>query len=165
VAIVNCLNKFDLVEEKMKILIVLMMFTAFFGCSHQVSQIERKVAQEDVDSEAEAIRDNSKPKELFTDSEGRSWSTLRNFKVDYTEAKKYCKKHGLKLPGKSLVERMEDELNQRSKEGLLVDWFWTSTTRNEKAWAVYVYSEGRGLGYSRVNIDGGAYPAVCIDKE
>jgi len=156
----------------MKLWIGIMLGAQFlsYSCSqYQIKQenvVVRKIAQSgDLDREIEELRDRIKPYQIFKDSENRGWLTFNNFKLDHSEAKRYCKKHDLELPSKSLVERLESELNGKSKQGLLEDWFWTKETYREKAWGVFVYDKGRGLGYQRFDINEMAFQVVCITKE
>lgn len=146
--------------------------TFSFGCSHfkaeQKIEAERKIAQEDeeevLDKEIDNIRDNSRPTELFTDSEGRKWVKLYNWKVEQTVAKKYCKKQGMKLPSKALVEKLNDELVLKAKEGLISDWFWTGSVYSEKAWSVFIFSSGE-VSFQKFWTDARDMQVICVSKE
>jgi hypothetical protein len=153
---------------KIKLILILTVLVSSFGCSHNTKEqasADRKIAQEDdIDSEIERIRDNLKPSHIFKDSEDRAWVILNNFKVDHIEAKKYCKKQGLKLPTKALIERLESEITKKAKEGLIADWFWTNNTYQEKAWAVFVYQAGE-IGFDKFWVDGKDMQVICVTKE
>lgn len=105
------------------------------------------------------------PQPLFKDSENRIWAKLNSFKLEQLEAKSYCKKHKMELPLKSTVERLESEINHLSAIGKLDDWFWTSSSYREYAWAVFVYDKGRGLGYQKHTNIGRAFPVLCVSQK